>query len=379
MRLHGDETKQFFALLRAGLWGEEVDPALFSGVVNWGVIYSLAQMQTTIGVVADGINSLPQELMPKREVLMRFHSFVVRNAQAHSLINERLGEVVAKISEVGRVPILLKGQGVASCYLEPEKRQCGDIDLYIGEEYFSVACELISHWVDSNGEPMVSNIKYGRRDMVFVYRGVTVELHHTALTLDNILREAKMQRWSYRMLHQREANVVNIGGQSILTPPTNFDALYIFYHMWYHFIGGGVGLRQLCDWARYLYVHHREIDTEELEADLRSFKMLAVWRAFGGLLVEYLGMDSSKFPLYDSTISKGRIAAIASQIIREGNFGFHDPVLSKRPKGYITGKLWRGYYISIRNLSVFRIFPAKTLASFPYFIYHGVVAVFKGR
>ncbi len=379
MKSKGLEVQQLLELLRVGLWGKQIDRSLFDQAVDWKNIYSLSKTQTVIGVVEDGINSLPRELMPGREVLLQFHSFVVRNAQYHSILNRALGDLIDRISLCGRRPILLKGQGVAHCYREPEKRQCGDIDLYIGKEHFNAASELIRTWVDSQGRQMVSGIKVGRKDISFNFRDVAVELHHTALVRDDARSEQKVQDWSYEMLHKERLEKLNIEGIIVDLPPVNFDALYIFYHMWYHFIGGGVGLRQLCDWARYLYTHRDTIDHNRLERDLKIFKMLGVWQDFGVLIVEHMGLPVEYFPLYSKRPNIRQAQRILDVVIREGNFGLHDPVMLRKPKGYTAGKLWRIFYISKRNLRLLRIFPAKTIISYPYFLFNGIVGFLKKR
>ena len=40
---------------------------------------------------------------------------------------------------------------------------------------------------------------------------------------------------------------LEFGGIKIMTPAYEFNAYYLFNHIWVHFLSSGVGLRQLCD------------------------------------------------------------------------------------------------------------------------------------
>lgn len=60
----------------------------------------------------------------------------------------------------------------------------------------------------------------------------------------------------------------------ILLPPATYNALFIFLHLYHHFMYAGVGFRQLCDWCRCIYVHYSEIDLVALEACLKDLNYI---------------------------------------------------------------------------------------------------------
>ena len=63
---------QFLELLRAGLWGIAANPDHFKpGSVDWRAVLRIASEQTMAVVVADGIETLPQELWPPKEAMMK--------------------------------------------------------------------------------------------------------------------------------------------------------------------------------------------------------------------------------------------------------------------------------------------------------------------
>ena len=74
------------------------------------------------------------------------------SALAHQKLNEVLSKVVSALRERGMDSVLLKGQGLAGCYPKPEMRQCGDIDLYVGEENYEKAKEIVDAMAGKKGE-----------------------------------------------------------------------------------------------------------------------------------------------------------------------------------------------------------------------------------
>lgn len=59
--------KQFFSLLRAGLWDLDVDTSLFEEPIDWQTILEMGRKQTVLGVLADGIAKLPSESRPSKK------------------------------------------------------------------------------------------------------------------------------------------------------------------------------------------------------------------------------------------------------------------------------------------------------------------------
>lgn len=65
------------------------------------------------------------------------------NVGMHSQMNMTLQLLVLTLRKAGIEPVLLKGQGLSRYYPTPELRQCGDIDIYVGEENYEKAYDAI--------------------------------------------------------------------------------------------------------------------------------------------------------------------------------------------------------------------------------------------
>lgn len=363
------EQQIFLALLRAGLWNTPADVALFSGQTDWETIFIHAARQTVLGLVATGTGMLPCCCSPPVSVAKRLRDVTTVTIRSHALLNRTLAVAVKLLRQNGIHPVLLKGQGVATNYIDPYLRMCGDIDLYIGQRDYDKACEVVRQWAGTK-EGIESEKHYH-----FKHGDVTVELHCIAERLVLPWQNTSFQRWTHKHLHNDYLRSVEIEGTAISLPPVNFDALYIFNHAWHHFSEGeGIGLRQLCDWVRYLHIFRGEINRIEMERDLKSFGLWYPWQIFGPIAVDMLGLPREEYPFYTDRYAR-QAARVISMIEVDGNFGFFDPSRMKRPEGYIAGKVHSFRRMSNRFGKLFLISPKEAVSAWSNYLYIGIKQV----
>ena len=367
----------FLELLKIGLWGEENyinnlkdNKALFKDI-DWEEVYRHAVAQTMIGILADGINSIGlNELKVPQDIKFKLIQHVIRIEQANEKMNIFLPQLYKKLNKADIHAWLLKGQGVAQCYLKPNHRQSGDIDLFfLNKAHYEKAGKLLSKY--DNGKETEETEHYA-----FTINGIVVELHGKIVARTNRKLDRNFIPWT-KEIAQNEEEIIQDGTQVIL-PPVAFDAIYIFIHMMRHYFEGGIGLRQVSDWMRYLYVHHHQINQEQLTAHLKRLGVTKIWKIFGAMAVNYLGCPQEYMPLYDSKFSKDG-ATILQYILRSGNFGYFDDRLQNRPKNFYLGKLysfWGQIQMILRNL---KMFPEESLRALPVLIQGGMERVKEKR
>lgn len=360
---------QLFALLRSGLWKKQPDLSLFEGPAQWKEIFQIAQKQTVLGFLTDGISFLPADKQPDKSIQIKAHSFLVRTAQHHHLLNDIIRELSAKLRHAGIRSVLLKGQGLAQNYPDPLKRNCGDIDLYVGSKNYRQTCRLLAQWGMLQGKHEESI-----QHLHFDYRGVPIEIHRISGILYGLCRNRRFRKWSDELLQGNTCRQTDFGGETILLPPVRFDSLFIFYHMHRHLITGGVGLRQLCDCTMYLHTFRNEINREVLYQDLCRMGLMRVWKIFGSIAVRQLGLPQEEFPFYtdDAETEELSLFLLEEVILRNGNFGHYNPDRRTRPDGYLSGKLF-----SLRNTLRYlqkmqRIFGSETVSFLAFYIYKGI-------
>lgn len=362
----------FLSLIRSALWNT-VPEDLSDKEINWKQIYRLGTEQTLLGLLSSVVTKLPDHHKPDAEVFGRLRMFMIMNIQAHAILDRKLVETDRILKENGIFPVLFKGQGLARIYHDPLLRQCGDIDLYVGKSEFERACKIL---IDTygKGEHDSESVKHYHMSS----DDVTIELHRIAETLPGIRRNSRFQQWTRESLTSSKCPSLEIGGRQISVPPANFNAIYIMNHAWHHFINGGIGLRQLCDWALYLHCYKDEIDDRRLEVDLKAFGLRKVWDIMGGIAVEYLGLPEKECPLYEGK-HKVASARLLDFIFQEGNFGkYGSHHKTPRPEGYAAGKLHSFRKISKRYLRILNVYPSLVLESWGLYLISGVYHYFKG-
>ena len=360
------DFQQFLALLRSGLWNAPADVTLFCGITDWEAVLGHAKRQTVLGVVAEGINTLPENLQPSKQIMNKVREKLFSVVQMHTLLNRALEEIVATLQEQGFSPVLLKGQGVAMNYLDPTLRQCGDIDLYIGTEDYERARTFVCQHYGNDEQGSESHKHYH-----FNHGWVVIELHRIAERLPMPWQNSRFQKWTERHLHGTDLRNVRFGDTEVKLPPVDFDVIYIFNHAWHHFsAGGGIGLRQLCDWVRYLHTYHHAINLVELERNLKAFGLWHAWSIFGCVAVDILGLPSEEFPFYRPQYFFDA-CQILDMISQEGNFGVYNSDRGNRPKRYFAGKLHSFLWMNRRFIRLFPMDPLQMSAVWMNYLYIG--------
>lgn len=373
---HSNTIEQFFALIRSGLWGGKAASSAFDGGADWEALLRLASMQSLTGIFADGAGTLPRELMPPAETARRLFVTVESIRRANRRLDAVLAELEAGLRREGIEGILLKGQGVARAYLNPERRMCGDIDLYPGRgDAYLRCCEIVRSLGESEGREDESE-----KHFHFNRRGCSIEIHsHVMLAADPFVNR-RLQRWTDEMLDDpSKLRHVEINGVEVNLPPVDFDAVFILQHIANHLLKGGIGLRQLCDWSRYLHVHAAEIDRARLGNNLRTLRLMNCWQLFGWLAVNRLGLPEAEMPFYSPRHEKRALRCLRI-ILRKGNFGHYDKAARRNLDiNFILRKMQTCLIVIEQHAELLRVIPAEVLRHLPWYLLDGIKRLFTGK
>ncbi|MCM1178277.1 MAG: nucleotidyltransferase family protein [Bacteroides sp.] len=365
--------KVFLQTLRKGLWGGS-EPISMEDGCRWEDVFRIARAQAVAGSVGQAILDEPTAVSElPADYQGKIKSFIIRNCAIHSTFNRCLVHVVSELRTAGIEPVLLKGQALARNWPYPELRQCGDIDLWVGEENYTKAIETLlpmSTSADSeiSETPKHTSLKFGI---------VSVEIHRfsgvetTSSKLDAIYR-----RYSEEGLTKGTVPV-DFGGTMVMTPADNFNAFYIFSHLWHHFMAGGIGLRQVCDWTMFLHSRSGKIDTGYLQGLLGKLELTVPWQVFGCIAVDWLGLPEEEFPFYNP-IYRNKSGKVLERILKEGNFGHERECFRrKRSKVYLFRKAGSFMYHISRSIGMISLFPSKVIKEFISTTIEGFKAVWK--
>ena len=359
--------QQFLELLRSGLWGKPADASIFQGEIDWNSILRIAREQTVQVLVANGIETLPKELWPPKVVIFKLMEIKTKTAKMHLLLNSVLAKITTALNAEGIPSVLLKGQGLAQNYLVPESRICGDIDLYVGEENIDKAYEVIAALTDKPQEPE-EGLTGKEMHRELKVDGVIVEIHRKALATYGSRSTRLLKKWTQNNLDANFYNVklpsINFNQVAVKVPSADFNSIFILYHATHHMRIGGIGLRQICDWAIYIKKHYPEINLKELKSTLRRFNMIPVWKEFCIFAVNILGLDSLHLPLAPRRLNPTNgTDFILNDIFATGNFGHYRQFSPIPPTTHFIKRKWLNGMISTRRfVSMVKLFPGFTIS-----------------
>lgn len=304
-------------LLRAGLWERKVDDiACFplSGD-EWEGLFRLARQQTVTGMVFNGLQFLPEELLPTPALLIRWTAGVDAVERRNREMNRTLSALYAELRTRGFDPVLQKGQGIAAYYEKPLLRECGDIDLFFGDRRTS---ECAVKWMLRQGA-VVRRMPDGS----LFYRWQNFEIEHHVRLFD--LYNPFLQRDAARLIRDKGSVSVPLFGQDdteVPVPAPFVNLLLLDLHILKHALGRGIGLRQLCDMARACCQLHAVVDADEMRSCCRRWG-LGRWNPMlHTFLVDYLGLPVEALPYGELAPSADPLLGI---VWRGGNFGYYHP------------------------------------------------------
>lgn len=366
----------FFNILKSALWG--LDDRLDASSLSRNDVIaalSIAKSQTVLGMVANEVmktGSLSSLLSDKDKAGLKH--FVMSNLATGQMLNNALVNIVQELRKHDVDTVLLKGQGIAKYYPLPELRQCGDIDIYVGQEKFEKACEVIgtmSSPEDHQGD--IPSLKHFHTRIGSAF----IEIHRYTDVYWPRRYDRVYQKISDAGMHS-DLVPLDFAGVPVMSPSVDFNVFFIFNHFWHHFIADGVGLRQMCDWVRLLHVNHGKINLDYLSDVLCKMKLMKEWQVFGYIAVNTLGLPAEEMPFYDPKYKKAA-EKVLELIMLEGNFGKENMKGYKRPKGYVAGKWYSFKKRFGRNLRVLSIFPMESLRHITKVFVCGIGVMFSDK
>lgn len=365
----------FFSLLRSGMYGLPLPESELPRNIDWETVIKLAQKHAVYGIIIDSVRFLPERLRPTGTVAAKMNRFALGLIQTNLILDKTVGRLVTFFKQYGINGVLLKGQGIARLYRMPQMRQSGDIDFYVGKKFYKKALDLCREKLIGDKDECNECEKH----FSFTMDGVPIELHRLATRIYSPFRKNRFQKWIVEELeHSPNRRILTIGNTDVALPSYDFDAIFIFYHAWRHYITGGIGLRQLCDWAMIFHTHGGDIDWKRLKDNIARFGMTEGWKLFACIAVDHLGLSEDQMPLYDPSYLK-KSEKILEEILDGGNFGYYTKE-SIRIRGHEYGFLYglaKVPAITKYFISLFPLIPVEATFLFFNRLFNGAISCTK--
>lgn len=302
-------------------------------------MFRMARQQALIGVCYDGICHIPASQRPPENILVAWKQLTEKIADIYHLHLARAGEMEPILSRLGLHGAILKGVALSRLYPAPERRMCGDIDVWVQGTHESILSALESEF-------RTWGVLYQECKVDF-FPDVDVEIHFHPGKMYNPFLNARLQRYLEKESPIRPDEVLTLAD-------LRFHAVYCMAHMFHHYLEGGIGLRQMMDYY-YLLLH---LDPSDREPVMKALKHLGMGR-FTAAMMESLRFNfglEEEFFLCSPDTRLGK--KLMDEAINGGNFGMRDRRnLHKKDES----RLLRFFRKSSRVLSYFREYPREVI------------------
>lgn len=275
----------FFALLRHALPGTAPTAAVVTEwqPADWSAIYAMAARQGLQAVLWDVVARLPKEVMPPRELKLRW----ALNAEG---IGQRYRKQLAVATELtalwhasGLQPFVLKGFAFSRYYSIAEHRECGDFDCFLG-----AGRDKADEVAETAGAEIERPVGYKHTHMR--HKGVMIENHRFCVGI----RGSRQTKAFERLLESLLAEVKQpecVEGTYIGIPPVMFNALFLNWHALTHFLLEGIRFRHVYDWACLIAAEQDRLDWGRFYAVCEQYHLRRFVDAMTAMAVRYCGVQ----------------------------------------------------------------------------------------
>lgn len=340
----------YFALLRSALWDT---PVAIEGPIDWNEVTRLARHHANLALVGGVASQMTGDNRPSAALLGKLQTVMRNNLLSQMRLKQILASAVALLRPNGIEPVLLKGFGLAMLYPNPNLRQFGDIDLFVGLDDFHEACALLRtlpggyNWGEEVDVGHHYNIEFGNYPM---------EIHRVSADVNDAKEAATFAAIERDGLYENRQHV-DLEGLEIAIPSKEFMVFFTFYHAWHHFLTTGVGWRQISDVAMTLHAYHGQLDLDKLRLWLDAMQLMKPWQAFGCLMVEQLGLPEAEMPFHDASCRR-MAQRLYRNVMETGNFSRSSKFKQRRPRRKWLRKIHSFLGIFVDFFYRVRVFPS---------------------
>lgn len=332
--------KLFVELLQLALGTREILSRAPS-TDEWETLCQESKRQAVVGVMVDGLECLPQEQRPPKEVLLLWIGLAQMNESNYQLHFGHAKELTTRLETAGYSSCILKGIGTAQLYQRPARRQCGDIDIWVNGNR-----RKVTKWIKSQCD--VGHSEWHHLEAEF-FSDVPVEVHFHPAWLYNPIHCRKLQRF----FEQKKNDAMIKRPDGFNYPSPEFDVVFSIVHTFHHLLEEGVGLRHIVDYFYILKALPEEERGWSLEI-IRGLGLEKFLRAMMWVLKEVCGMPS-EFLLCSPNETEGKF--LLNEIMAGGNFG------KGRTDG-LTRNSFNRYLVMVQH------YPSEVFWMIPWKVWH---------
>ncbi|MBE6604885.1 MAG: hypothetical protein E7639_04180 [Ruminococcaceae bacterium] len=297
----------FTALLAHALFNKPMPPLAQSDL---DAVLALADAHAVYGVVSEGLSDLPEGTLTKEQTLDLQEKTVTLLRHNEALSTAR-ASLCAFLQKQGIAAVILKGDSVAALYPTPDLRVSGDIDCLLHER----DVETVATALEEKG---YCRSAAEDKHHVTLYRdSIKIELHHRVSGLPDGAVGDRLRALLEDTL--QTATTAEINGVAFPVADDLHQALILLLHMQQHMREGGLGLRQVSDWALFVA---KGLDSKTTPRLLDALHTVGLYRFAAAVTLgccRHLGLPHEKYPFAEQ--DEAQADALFADFMASGNFG----------------------------------------------------------
>ena len=340
---HDEEL--FLKLLSCALHSELPEARDFTGLeeASWRRIHRLAASHAVPAFVGDRILTLPKEALPNRDMRLMIFSEIELTRRGNAYLTKALGQLQKTYEAAGLPFILLKGLSLGCFYPDAALRSGGDLDvLFHSDADYERGNELLrkaGHKLHDDSE-----VRYGHT--AFTYGRTIVENHARAVFFDHKRHNRHFDALIQEAISSGSLITQHHGDYTIKTLPHELNVVYIFIHLFFHWLHWGVGFRQYSDWLLMMMRLKGQLDEEKILSMAKDLDILYPMQLFAQAAIRYLRVSPEIFPFPLLSEDDPHTEQIIRDVMHSGNFGFAQRPIKAQNK-WVTN--WRKFRFKMRR------------------------------
>ena len=340
---HDEEL--FLKLLSCALHSELPEARDFTGLeeASWRRIHRLAASHAVPAFVGDRILTLPKEALPNRDMRLMIFSEIELTRRGNAYLTKALGQLQKTYEAAGLPFILLKGLSLGCFYPDAALRSGGDLDiLFHSDADYERGNELLrkaGHKLHDDSE-----VRYGHT--AFTYGRTIVENHARAVFFDHKRHNRRFDALVQEAISSGSLITQHHGDYTIKTLPHELNVVYIFIHLFFHWLHWGVGFRQYSDWLLMMMRLKGQLDEEKILSMAKDLDILYPMQLFAQAAIRYLRVSPEIFPFPLLSEDDPHTEQIIRDVMHSGNFGFAQRPIKAQNK-WVTN--WRKFRFKTRR------------------------------
>lgn len=248
-------------------------------------LYYQSISQGVSAIVGDNIlhniseEALSTKLQVPKNLKIQWY-LAIENTAKQYYCRRQLSKEIADIwAKEGIKTYGLKGWALSTYYPNPELRECGDFDCWLGGDFEKGNRVAIANGAKFN--------PHDYRHSLIYYKGLSVENHQFFLTIRGDQRKKRLERYLQAVI----PNDKRIEGSNVYYPSPQFHSLFLVMHMLQHFLYENITLRHMLDWTYFVNAEKYNVDWREFSLKCEEAGATRFIEAINHICVEYLGIN----------------------------------------------------------------------------------------